>query len=103
MGIADVIPGISGGTIAFILGIYEELINAVRSFDLTFVKLLFQFKIKEAFDRASWQFLGSVLAGIAASIFTFSHIISYLMENYPIFHPLYNFYFDLIADLSRSL
>ena len=58
MGIADVIPGISGGTMAFILGIYEELVYAVRSFDLFFLKRLMQLKFKEALDHASWQFLG---------------------------------------------
>jgi putative membrane protein len=94
MGIADVIPGISGGTIAFILGIYERLIYSVRSFDLQFVRLMLRFRLKEAFAHASWQFLGSVVLGIGTSIVVCSHLISYLLEHFPVF--VHAFFFGLI-------
>ena len=94
MGVADVIPGISGGTIAFLLGIYEDLIVAIRSFDLKFVQLLLQFRFREALASVGWKFLVVLLTGIAAAVFTFSKIISWLMNNEPVF--LYSFFFGLI-------
>ena len=56
MGVADIIPGISGGTIAFILGIYEGLIQAIRSIDLRFLALLAQFKFRDAFSHVALKF-----------------------------------------------
>jgi len=63
MGIADLIPGISGGTIALILGIYEQLVDAIKSFDAQFFKLLFRFKLKEAFAGVGWEFGGGSCPG----------------------------------------
>ncbi|MFH1123701.1 MAG: DUF368 domain-containing protein, partial [Pseudomonadota bacterium] len=70
MGAADVVPGVSGGTMAFILGIYEELIQGIRSFDIFFLKRLFSLRIKEAMDHASWQFLLALVLGIFTAIFS---------------------------------
>jgi putative membrane protein len=94
MGMADVIPGISGGTIAFLLGIYEDLIGSIKSFDLRFLKLLCRFKAKEAFSSVAWQFLVSLFIGIAGAIFIFSKMISWLLHNEPAL--IYSFFFGLI-------
>jgi len=94
MGLANAIPGISGGTIAFLLGIYEDLINSIKSFDLRFVRLLCCFKIREAFSSVAWQFLGAILFGIASAIIILSKVISWLLTNQPVL--IYSFFFGLI-------
>lgn len=94
MGTADIIPGISGGTIAFILGIYEDLIRSIKSFDLRFARLLCRFRFKEAFSAAAWQFLGAVCLGITGAILTLSKAISWLLQNKPVF--IHSFFFGLI-------
>lgn len=94
MGIADIIPGISGGTIALMLGIYEQLIQSIRSFDLVFIKLIFQGKIKQAFDHVQWKFLITLLSGILTAILLLSKLISWLLQHHPIF--IHSFFFGLI-------
>lgn len=94
MGAADVVPGVSGGTMAFILGIYEELINAIRSFDLAFLELLLSLRIKEAIGRVSWPFLSALGAGILTAVFTLSRILSWLLVNRPVL--IWSFFFGLI-------
>ncbi|MBL0716570.1 MAG: DUF368 domain-containing protein [Desulfosarcina sp.] len=94
MGAADVVPGVSGGTMALILGIYRELIFSIKSFDLKFFRLLFSLKIKKAFDRASWEFAFPLLAGILTAVFTLSGILTWLLQNKPV--PLWSFFFGLI-------
>lgn len=94
MGAADVVPGVSGGTMALILGIYRELIFSIRSFDLQFFKLLFSLKIKKAFGRASWRFVLPLLVGILTAVFTLAGILSWLLHNRPV--PLWSFFFGLI-------
>ena len=94
MGSADVVPGVSGGTMAFILGIYEELIRAIRSFDLNFLKLLFSFRIKEAMAHTAWKFLVAVGLGILTAIFSFAKILSWLLQNRPVM--IWSFFFGLI-------
>ena len=64
MGAADVIPGVSGGTIAFITGIYEELIESIRSINLKALRLLGTFQLKEFWKHINGNFLISVVAGI---------------------------------------
>jgi len=95
MGTADIIPGISGGTIAFILGIYEDFILSIKSFDLAFVRLLCRLRFKEAFASVAWQFLGAICVGIIGAIFTLSKIISWLLYNKPVL--IYSFFFGLIC------
>ncbi|MCK5178661.1 MAG: DUF368 domain-containing protein, partial [Candidatus Omnitrophica bacterium] len=94
MGAANVIPGISGGTIAFILGIYEELIRSIKAFDLKFIRLLCRFRFKEAFSAIDGKFLSAVFLGIAVAIFTLSKVISQLLHSKPVL--IYSFFFGLI-------
>ncbi|MFA6636468.1 MAG: DUF368 domain-containing protein [Candidatus Omnitrophota bacterium] len=94
MGVADIIPGISGGTIAFILEIYEDLIKAIKSFDGNFLRLLLKGKIREAFGSVAWRFLGSVIAGIGCAIVLLAKIISWLLREHPVF--INAFFFGLI-------
>jgi putative membrane protein len=94
MGAADVVPGVSGGTMAFILGIYEELLPAIRSFNLTFFRLLLTFRLKEALGFTNWRFLAAVLFGILTAIFTLAGIIGRLLVNQPVF--IWSFFFGLI-------
>ena len=94
MGASDVVPGVSGGTIAFIFGIYEELINAIRSFDLKGLKLLLSLKIQLFLERISWQFLLSVGLGILAAIFSLSRVLGWLLQNRPVF--IWAFFLGLI-------
>jgi putative membrane protein len=95
MGAADVVPGVSGGTVALLLGIYERLLRAVKSVDLDFLKLLFSFQIKKAIEYADLKFLASVVAGIGVSIVSLGKVFSYLHQNYEI--PTMSFFFGLIA------
>lgn len=94
MGAADVVPGVSGGTMAFILGIYEELIGAIRSFDSRFIKLLFSSRIKEALEHVSWKFLISLGLGIFMAILSLARILSWLLQNQPIL--IWAFFFGLV-------
>ena len=94
MGAADVVPGVSGGTMALILGIYEELVKAIRSFDWPFLRLLFSLKMKEAMDHVSWRFLMALVAGILLAIFSLARILSWLLQNRPVL--IWSFFFGLI-------
>lgn len=94
MGAANVIPGVSGGTIALITGIFERLINAIKSFDLTAIKLLFSGKIKEFIKHVDLYFLIAVFAGMVASVVSLAKILEYLFLNYPVF--VWAFFFGLI-------
>ncbi|MCA9407356.1 MAG: DUF368 domain-containing protein [Candidatus Omnitrophica bacterium] len=94
MGIADVIPGVSGGTIAFISGIYEELIESICSLNWSFVKALLRFQVKEALNIVAWPFLGSLFTGIILAVLTFSKVLSWLLTNKPVL--INAFFFGLI-------
>ena len=94
MGAADVVPGVSGGTIAFITGIYEELIDSIKSVDLQAVKLLLKFKLAEFWKKINGNFLISVIAGIGISIFSLAKLMTWLLENHPIY--IWSFFFGLI-------
>lgn len=94
MGAADVIPGVSGGTIAFITGIYSELLGSIRSFDLTALKMLLKLDFRGFWKHINGAFLFSVLAGIAISIFSLARVMKYLLETHPIF--IWSFFFGLI-------
>lgn len=82
MGAANVIPGVSGGTIALITGIYEKLIDSIKAFDLQALKLLFQFKFTELMERVNLPFLASVFAGVGISIFTLAKLLEFLLDQY---------------------
>ena len=94
MGASDVVPGVSGGTMAFILGIYEELINAIRSFDLKSFQFLVTLKFRPLLDRISWRFLLAVGIGIFTAIFTLARLLSWLLQNSPVF--IWSFFMGLI-------
>ena len=76
MGIAEVIPGVSGGTIAFITGIYERFINAIKSFDLSLFKTLKEEGIKGVWKAVDGNFLVALFGGMAVSIILFVNIIT---------------------------
>ena len=94
MGIANVIPGVSGGTIALITGIFERLINAIKSFDLKAVKLLFSGKIKDFFAYTDLGFLISVFLGVGLAIILVARLFEFLFEQYPVY--IWSFFFGLI-------
>ncbi len=95
MGAADVVPGVSGGTIAFITGIYEELINSIKSVNLKALKLLFTFQLAAFWKTINGSFLISVLLGIGISIFSLAKGLEYLLIHYPIL--VWSFFFGLIV------
>jgi putative membrane protein len=94
MGAADVIPGVSGGTIAFITGIYEELLQSIKSIDLKALKLLLTGKFRAFWSKINGNFLLAVVAGIALSVFSLARGMTWLLEHHPI--PLWSFFFGLI-------
>ena len=94
MGAADMIPGVSGGTIALITGIYRELITSIRSFDSRAIKLLFIGDISVVWRHINGTFLSTLLAGILTSIIMLSKIIEYIMKNYGLF--MWSFFSGII-------
>ena len=84
MGAADVVPGVSGGTIAFITGIYQQLLDGIQAFDMTFFKLFFRGRFREALSRIPWSFLLPLAIGIACSIFSLAKLVLYLLHAYPV-------------------
>lgn len=94
MGIANVIPGVSGGTIALITGIFERLINAIKSFDLNAIKLLFKGKFKEFIEYTDLVFLISLFLGVGIAIIIIAKLFEYLFLNYPVY--IWSFFFGLI-------
>lgn len=94
MGAADVVPGVSGGTIAFIVGIYEELVNSIKSINMASLRLLFTGKIAAFWKAINANFLLSIVLGIAISIFSLARLITYLLEAHPIM--VWSFFFGLV-------
>lgn len=94
MGAANVIPGVSGGTIALITGIFERLINAIKSFDLQAIKYLFSGKIKEFINYVDFWFLVSVFSGVGIAIITLARLFEFLFENYPVY--IWSYFFGLV-------
>ncbi|AKD03100.1 membrane protein [Pontibacter korlensis] len=95
MGAADVVPGVSGGTIAFITGIYEELLGSIRSVNGEAIKLLLRFNLKGFWKHINGNFLVVLISGILFSIASLSRLILFLLENYP--EMLWSFFFGLIV------
>ena len=95
MGAADVIPGVSGGTIAFMTGIYEELVGSINSINGEAVKLLFSGKFKAFWKHINGNFLLSLVAGILISILSLAKLMTYLLTNHPI--QTWAFFFGLIV------
>lgn len=94
MGAADVVPGVSGGTIAFISGIYEELLDAINSININTLKILKNKGFKAAYRSINGNFLFALLLGIGISILSLAKLIKWLLENEPIL--LWSFFFGLV-------
>ncbi|UMB60462.1 DUF368 domain-containing protein [Lutibacter sp. A80] len=94
MGAADVVPGVSGGTIAFISGIYEELLTSISSIKFSTIKLLKDKGFRVFWDTINGNFLVALLIGIFISILSLAKLISWLLENKPIL--VWSFFFGLV-------
>ena len=94
MGAADVIPGVSGGTIAFITGIYERLITAIKNVNWPNIKLFFTGHFKEFWKNIDGTFLLCLIAGIITSFLSLAKLMTYLLENQPVL--VWAFFFGLI-------
>ncbi|MFO8021424.1 MAG: DUF368 domain-containing protein [Perlabentimonas sp.] len=95
MGAANVIPGVSGGTIALITGIFERVINAIKSFDVNAVRLLFKGRIKELLQHVDFYFLLALGSGMILSIISLARVLKFMFESYPVF--IWSFFFGLIV------
>ena len=94
MGAADIVPGVSGGTIAFITGIYEELLKSINSINLQIFSLLKDKKIKSVWLKINGNFLACIFFGILFSVLSLSKTIIFLIKSYPIL--VWSFFFGLI-------
>ena len=94
MGAADVVPGVSGGTIAFISGIYEELLNSISSFNLSLLSVLKKEGFNKVWKMVNGPFLLALLLGISISILSFAKLIETLLEKHPI--VIWSFFFGLV-------
>lgn len=94
MGAADIIPGVSGGTIAFITGIYEELINSIKSVNGQLLQKLMKEGVAAAWNHINGNFLVAVFSGVLFSIFSLARVISWLLQVYPML--VWAFFFGLI-------
>ncbi len=94
MGVAEIIPGVSGGTLAFITGIYKELIDSIKSVNLDSLKLLFRFQFKNFWYRINGNFLSTLLIGMIVSILILSRFIAFLLDSHHF--KIWGFFFGLI-------
>ena len=95
MGASDVVPGVSGGTMAFILGIYEELINSIRRFtDKAFLQTVLSFNPKRIWQEANWEFLFLVAAGLFTAVITLSPFLEFALRDHPVY--VWSFFFGLV-------
>lgn len=94
MGAADIVPGVSGGTMAFILGIYQELLNSIKSADSHLLRLLLKLKFSEASNYFPWRFLSAVGIGILIAILTLAKVLETQLETNPT--QVWSFFFGLV-------
>ncbi|HRI82726.1 MAG TPA: DUF368 domain-containing protein [Opitutaceae bacterium] len=94
MGAADLVPGVSGGTIAFVSGIYDRLINGIKSFDLAALRLLLRGRFKELFRQIPVPFFIALGLGLLTAIFSLSRVLSGLIQHHPV--KLWAFFFGLV-------
>lgn len=94
MGAADVVPGVSGGTIAFLVGIYEELVDSIKQVNLKTLGMLARGRFAEFWRAVNGNFLISVVLGIMISIFSLAKVITYMLETHPII--VWSFFFGLV-------
>lgn len=97
MGSADIVPGVSGGTMALIVGIYSRLIHAIKSFDFTFARRLLTFRWKSAFSSVHWRFMSMLLAGIFAAILFFTKVVPLQVYMFTDPELIYGLFFGLIV------
>ncbi|MAU15536.1 MAG: DUF368 domain-containing protein [Muricauda sp.] len=95
MGAADVVPGVSGGTIAFISGIYEELITSINNIDLSLISIFRKDGTKAVWNKVNGNFLLALFLGIFISVLSLAKFLSWLLENEPIL--LWSFFFGLVV------
>ena len=95
MGAADAVPGVSGGTIAFISGIYEELISSISNINVSLFKTLFNKGLKAFWKQLNGSFLLALALGIIISFVSFMKLAKYLLENHPVL--IWSFFFGLIV------
>lgn len=94
MGAADIVPGVSGGTVAFITGIYDRLLGSIKAVDIAFFRRVLRGDIAGAWQQVDGGFLLALVAGIATSVVSLARVISWLLEAYPV--PLWAAFFGLI-------
>ena len=94
MGAADVVPGVSGGTIAFITGIYQELINTISGVNLSLFSTWKEHGFKAMWKQLNGSFVVALLSGILISVFTLMRLTNYLLEEHPVL--IWSFFFGLI-------
>lgn len=94
IGIANIIPGVSGATVALILGVYKEAINVITKFDLTFLQLIKNLKFQKAQQHISFTFLVSITSGIIISFIIMSGLLDFLLKNYPLY--TWSYFFGII-------
>lgn len=95
MGSADIIPGVSGGTIALITGIYEDLLRAIKSVDMRFIRNIISLDLKNALSTLHLRFIASLFFGIALAIVSLARLMNYLLHHHPVF--TWSLFFGLIA------
>lgn len=97
MGAADIVPGVSGGTVAYILGIWHRLIEAIKSFDAEWFRLVFRLQWTAAIRKAHLSFIVPLAFGVALAVVTFTKFIPIptLIQTHP--EPVYGLFFGLIA------
>ncbi len=95
MGAADVVPGVSGGTIAFITGIYTELLTSIKHVPMALRSFVSHRNVPQLLTESNARFLGALLGGILISILSLSRLILHLLENHPVL--LWSFFFGLIV------
>lgn len=101
MGAADVVPGVSGGTVAFITGIYEELLNSIKSINPKALVILFKQGPAACWQSINGNFLLALMLGILTSILALARLVSFLLDKHPLL--LWSFFFGLIAASSLHM
>lgn len=94
VGVANIIPGVSGGTIALIIGIFERLINAIKSFNLKAIRLLLKGRWKAFAEMTDLYFLISIFVGIGVAIISLARLFDFLFRNYPVY--IWSYFFGLV-------
>jgi len=94
MGAANVVPGVSGGTMALLTGIFEKLVNAIKAFDAEAIRLFLRFRFKELFRHIDLPFLAAVGSGVLISILSLARLLEYLFDRHELY--VWSFFFGLI-------